>query len=378
MYNFDNILARSQNKYSKNILKNIGYSEMSSQPFFKLVKRYFEQYPDASNSEAFLAFFELSEKYSYDLALIPSIGNDTLRLNICNYLLKNPNALRVTYDKIHREEEKKKKRVELKGNTIKYTSNKLVSSRRAVISALTEIRLFKESLSEEDRNMMYQYLNSPKKMQQQFRKTCSAEVRRYIDSVKIYFEGNEYTQLYNFLKENIPYMERKLKDEYIASLEFLGNKFKELDLLKKYKQEHQKIMERLNFQELESPLSEDETNSISLESLFTKKELEKLSISELAILNAFWLNRYAKEIEAMNQAFFVTTSLDLWHSIKKAEPDSKTGIIHINIEKDELENTFKKIYFLHEAYQNMISNIRRAKDDEKKIVIQEKVEKRKL
>ena len=269
MYNFDNILARSQNKYSKNILRNIGYSEMSSQPFFKLVKRYFEQYPDASNSEAFLAFFELSEKYSYDLALIPSIGNDTLRLNICNYLLKNPNALRVTYDKIHREEEKKKKRVELKGN--------------------------------------------------------------------------------------IPYMERKLKDEYIASLEFLGNKFKELDLLKKYKQEHQKIMERLNFQELESPLSEDETNSITLESLFTKKELEKLSISELAILNAFWLNRYAKEIEAMNQAFFVTTSLDLWHSIKKAEPDSKTGIIHINIEKDELENTFKKIYFLHEAYQNMIS-----------------------
>lgn len=65
---------------------------------------------------------------------------------------------------------------------------------------------------------MYQYLNSPKKMQQQFRKTCSAEVRRYIDSVKIYFEGNEYTQLYNFLKENIPYMERKLKDEYIAFL----------------------------------------------------------------------------------------------------------------------------------------------------------------
>lgn len=162
MYNFYQILGKSKNKYSKKLLKDLYYSETSAQPFFKLVKEYFDNNPEASDSDAYEFFFQLFYNSNQELSFLPTIKSDTLRLNICNYLVNNPKELEVAYDKVHREEEKGKF-IETKERA-SYKSNKLTSSRLAVIQGLSAIREVKNSLSEEEQKSIRAYINAPKRV----------------------------------------------------------------------------------------------------------------------------------------------------------------------------------------------------------------------
>lgn len=198
--------------------------------------------------------------------------------------------------------------------------------------------------------------------------------RRYIDDLKDYFDGTEFTQLHTFLKKQLPDFEAGLKESYIKSLTFLGVQFKRFGLLEKYCKDQNRFLDKLNMKELGYPLNaEQNTNgSITVEELFSKETLDKMSINQLSMLNSFWMNRYTKELESMNQSFFIVTALNLWSDIKNAPINSEDGRISININEQELENIYKKMYFLHETSQIMLEhfnkNLAENKDKESVVV----------
>lgn len=354
MYKFYNILEKSQNKYSKKMNKDIYYSELSAQPFFRMVKEYFEIYPNSSNSEAYEMFLQLFNQSNQELTLVPTIKSDTLRLNICTYLVNNPKELKIAYDKIHREEEKGKC-IEIAPQLV-YSSNKLASSRIAILQALSAIRKVQNSFSNEQVETFKFYAKAPRKIQNKYKDMLDYETKKQLDNIKDYFAGDEYNILYTFLKKKLPDFQRELKEDYIQSLMFLERKFKDFGLLEKYNKDQNKILEKLNLTELEYPLNEENNpnGSLTVESLFSREVLEEMSINQLSMLNAFWVNRYTKELKSMNQSFFIVSSLNLWSLIKNSITDQKTGRISIDIDEDELENIFQKMYFLHETSEIMI------------------------
>src|SRR5699024_9332964 len=115
--------------------------------------------------------------------------------------------------------------------------------------------------------------------------------------------------------------------------------FKKFGLLDKYCKDQERFLTRLGMKELKYPLNDEQNDngSITVENLFTEETLDKLDTNRLGVLTAFWVNRYTKELEKMNQAFFLVSSLNLWHTIKDAKQDERTGKISIDIDEKELE-----------------------------------------
>ena len=337
MYSFNQILTKSKYRDSKKMADDLYYSESSAQPFFKLIKKYFEENPEASNSDAFDFFFDLFNNSNMELSFLPTIKSNTLRLNICKHLVSNPKELETAYDKIHREEERGKN-IEINERE-QYSSNKLRSERLAVLQALDAIRKYKQSCSKEEIEAIKAYIKAPSKIKSQYRRNMSSQSRKAIDEFREYFEGSEYEQLKKFLARRIPEFEEDLRDSYIISLEYLGKQFKKFGLLDKYCKDQERFLTRLGMKEVKYPLNDEQNDngSITVENLFTEETLDKLDTNRLGVLTAFWVNRYTKELEKMNQAFFLVSSLNLWHTIKDAKQDERTGKISIDIDEKELE-----------------------------------------
>ena len=369
MYSFNQILTKSKYRDSKKMADDLYYSESSAQPFFKLIKKYFEENPEASNSDAFDFFFDLFNNSNMELSFLPTIKSNTLRLNICKHLVSNPKELETAYDKIHREEERGKN-IEI-NEMEQYSSNKLRSERLAVLQALDAIRKYKQSCSKEEIEAIKAYIKAPSKIKSQYRRNMNSQSRKAIDEFREYFEGSECEQLKKFLARRIPEFEEDLRDSYIISLEYLGKQFKKFGLLDKYCKDQERFLTRLGMKELKYPLNDEQNDngSITVENLFTEETLDKLDTNRLGVLTAFWVNRYTKELEKMNQAFFLVSSLNLWHTIKDAKQDERTGKISIDIDEKELEAIYEKMYFLREISQCMIEDIEHESKAKENIVV---------
>lgn len=371
MYSFNQVLEKSKRKDSRKMADDLYYSESSAQPFFKVVKEYFEENPEVSNSDAFNYFFDLFYTSNVELSFLPTIKSNTLRLNICKDLVNNPKELEIAYDKVHREEER--------GKTLEvneqeqYSSNKLRSERLAVLQALDAIRKYKQSYSKEQIQYIKAYIKAPSKIKSQYKRNMNSQARKDIDECIAYFEGSECDQLKKFLARRIPEFEKDLRDSYIISLEYLGKQFKKFGLLDKYCKDQERLLARLDMKELKYPLNDEEndTGSITVENLFTRETLDKLDTNRLGVLTAFWVNRYTKELEKMNKSFFLVSSLNLWHTIKDAQPDDNTGKISIDIDEKELETIYEKMYFLREISQYMIEDVENNNQGEENILVGE-------
>lgn len=369
MYSFNQILEKSRCKDSKKFADDLYYSETSAQPFFRLIKEYFEEDPESSNSEAFDFFYNLFNVSNTELSFLPTIKSDTLRLNICKHLVSNPKELEVAYDKIHREEEKGKS-IEVNEQE-HYSSNKLRAERLAVLQAIDAIRKGKASCSKKVVDEVKAYIKFPSKIKNAYKKNMNAQSRKAIEELSEYFEGDECEQIKKLLARRIPKFEENLRKSYIRSLKYLGRQFKTFGLLDKYCKDQDRFLSRLDMKELRYPLNDEQNDngSITVENFFTDEALEKIDTNRLSVLTAFWVNRYTKELGDMNRAFFLVSSLNLWHTIRDAKQDEKTGKINIDIDEKELETIYEKMYFLREISQDMIENIEHENEAEKQIIV---------
>lgn len=353
MSNFYELLKKSK----RNISRDLFYSEDDAQILYRMIQSYNENNPGASNSEIYQYFLNLFYKENSELVTLPSIRGDTIRYNTCKYLLENPEELKKAYEKIHEEEVNGK--VSDYNPEVPYSSNRESAIRRVIQEVLHIIREDKNNLPEDFRRNAEIFFKSSRKHQREFKEKLSSSKKRDFEELRDLFEGNEVLQITKYLKKNDYRLYNDLREDYITTLLFLGEKFEEYGLFQKNYEDQKALLKKLGCTDLEYPLDIDLEDSISIKSLFTRENLSKIDTDKLSMLTAFWLNRYTKQLNSLNKSFAVINQLCLWNQIKSAIPDPKTGIIHIDIDKAELETTYVKLNFLHMLSKEVFSSAKR-------------------
>lgn len=368
MYNFYNILQKSNERTEKRLLDDIICFDRNSQPFFRMLKEYYEENPNATDEEVYDYFSQMFADINLEIVKIPIIKNATLEYNICKYLNRNDHERKEAYEKVRREEERKGKTLYSEDGIRDYNSNRLSASRMITIQALKEMRERQDGFSPEDRKEIEAFFRLPRSVQSKHKRTLDSATRRNFDELKDLFAENEYTQFSIFLKKCEPLLAEHLKEDYITSITTLGNMFKTLGLLSDYSRSHDELMGRLRLEGLEYPLEKSEENTLSIEDLFKEENLKKLPLEQLSMLNSFWLNRFTKEVEYINKAFFIVKNMGLLDEIKSAKPEGRLGYISPKVDKDELRGLYSKMNFLHQLSTMILYKF---KDEEGETLIEE-------
>lgn len=368
MYNFYNILQKSNERTEKRLLDDIICFDRNSQPFFRMVKEYYEKFPDATVGEVYDYFSQMFADINLEIVKIPIIKNATLEYNICKYLNRHDQERKEAYEKVRREEDRKGKTLYSEDGIRDYNSNRLSAARLITIQALKELRERKDGFSAQDRKEIEAFFRLPRSVQSKHKRTLDSATRRNFEELKDLFAENEYTQFSIFMKKCEPLLEEHLKEDYIGSLTTLGNMFKTLGLLGDYTRSHDELMDRLYLNGLEYPLEEGSENTLSVEELFEEKNLKRLSLEQLSMLNSFWLNRFTKEVEYINKAFFIVKNMGLLEEIKNAKPEGRLGYISPKVDKEKLKGLYSKMNFLHQVSTMILYKFR---DEEGETLIEE-------
>lgn len=328
---------------SKSSDKDVVFSQKEAQALYRLIREYFDKNKEASNEDCYGFLSDFFYEINREITLLPSIKSDTIRYNTAVELSGNRELLKESYEKVIRSEERSEIPQNLDG--IAYNTNAASARRSLMIQMISGLRYLQEECKE-NKEMIRKISELNSKERKQVFTGISTGTKRNIEDLKKIFQGNELLEVTDFLKECIPSFYEAIKKDYISEMVFLGENFKKLGLLEKYNMQNDKTLEILGLEDLRY---EDE----EVENVFSEDYLKTLDITTLSVLDAFWINRYIKEIDSMNKAFFFVSQLGLWDQIKEEEPDLNFGEINLDINPETLENIYQKMYFL----QNIVDRI---------------------
>lgn len=184
----------------------------------------------------------------------------------------------------------------------------------------------------------------------------------------------EFSLLNKYLTTIPSFLDEIYKKDNIKLLLFVKDTFNDYDLLSELVTSHNLQQKNLWLEELgyNMDFSEDFPKNLGVNNILTEKNLEKMSSEELAILNIFWQNKYAKKLGDLNTGFFIAQQLHLnniktppsdeliknlltkykflestcykfYNSITKKEADSKSIEEYINNMSDDYKKSFSEI-----------------------------------
>ena len=350
--------------------KNVVYYQNRLQPFFSLVREIYEENPDVSNSEVRKYILGILQELNLKYANCTSFKSDSIRLDMCNYLCDHPNEFKSLYkESIYREKEEGKPIHA--DSIIKYSANKEVSKRQLMSQLISTYREIKRSFPAHIQTIMTKYAKSTPKEKRNFRYAqTTREAKDYITRNEMFFM-NEFEGLELFLKDQTTFFSKELKKDYIESIKSTVGILSELGVIDEYISVNNSILVK------EQGIPELEITQEEFESIYNDNPdspLKHLSIAELSVLNAFWINRMTKELSSFSEAFFISNDLDLWDKIKTApkrtqplknissdDPDEifEQTIIEVPISPDALTALLEKMRFLEAEtsfYFNLVSN----------------------
>lgn len=145
----------------------------------------------------------------------------------------------------------------------------------------------------------------------------------------------------SFLPQDEKFLAKELKDILAESISSTTKQLSSLNLFQKYTNIEASHFEKMNFKEfISSRKNMDITNP---------EILRNLPIHDLMILNSFWINRYAKELENYAEGAFTVRTLNLLPKILDNTFDSS------DINRDALEETLTKCNMLKEHAEFFIN-----------------------
>ena len=355
MENFDELIERASKKSST---REQFFMSNNAQALYKMVRDYYQENPRATDAQVYKHFCAEFGKMNLEIATLPSIQSDTLRYNVCKYLNRNEEERRKAYNKLIKEEEKGKK-LNITDNLI-YDKHRLKSIKIFMTDLILTLRDNKSAFDEEYRNKIINFARCPKGVQNEFKASLSTEERRTLESHIELFCGSEFDQVSILAKKSEVILRDSLRKDYINTMLYIGQKLKHFGVLQKYYEMQNRILKDTPIEDLAYPLSQGNSSVISIEQLFEEETLKKLDMDQLSILTAFWRNKFNKEIDGINKAFFVVSTLNKYKDIRDAIPDSKTGNINIDINDSELQTICLKMNCLDIISRKLLKNV----DDE--------------
>jgi len=345
-------MDKAQEEFQKNkdeeryILRNIEFAKA-------FILEYMKNNSHQSGEELKNGVLDFVVENSQEFVKVANIKNLVFEYEIVSFLMKNPKEVDRLYNKVINENN-------VGANS--YYADKSFEARkedfiRDLINAVQQVKeenkdgieTAKEyfagdakakKIINDARN------NLPPKKREKFDKRIKAMVQGDLDIIK------------NFLEDFKDSIGEALKQSYINVLVFMGDFFKQNELLDKY-------IGRNNQNLMVSGLSclcinkeEFEKNSV-----FNEEYLNKLELHELPVMTAFWLNRYTKENQSLNEGIFAINALGLWDDIL-------AGKTEFDIDKDQLEAIFCKTEFLKVVYEKIEKSIEKKLNNNTANVIQ--------
>ena len=259
---------------------------------------------------------------------------------ICEYLEKNPMLLQKLSDQFdinkldyYRKKFQSSTNLSFSDYLIRFMYNSTQDYQNALAN-------FEETL-EANPNLKYS-LNCGVK---------SKELDAYIKSIKNPLKRsniktciNYYTNgLFAFLPEYKLLIQKDLKDTLIASITEIATNLNNLNLFEKYND-----IENSNYQKL--GISDLATAGQKFD-LTNPELLKDLSIYELMILDSFWINRYAKELENYCSGIMCIYGFDLLPKILN------NTLTNSDTKKENIEEVLKKCSMLKFYSQEFMSNM---------------------
>lgn len=333
--NFEYELEKAKNKV--NFYKSYGIINNKSIDIEEF-KKYIKEVSQKENIYGEELREKISKEYNdmlYEYLKISGTRTVQKQVQATKMLNNNPYILDNIYEKVKDLDLSKidfgKRALELKGEEKEFEENELCTELKWIRE---EREFINQSIIEKYKKMQSEKSLEKRKMYQKEleRKYSGKEVMK---TLSIFAADTEKEQLANSLKfrekELEQFMLKNQKEHFKKAGEFLI----------KYNKLNQYVeMQNKDYEKMQMPgmkYTEEEAHKI-----FTDEYIDKLEPLQLAILNAFWQNRFTKEAIKFGEDLFIFDTLNLWENYENTELDEEK--LKIVLQKENIcDRAFYKI-----------------------------------
>ena len=280
------------------------------QKAIKYVKKLYDANPDLSEVEINELIKEKMSKITIEYTQNADCVTDINQIAMSEEVLKDKKIIYEEYEKI--------KDMDLsgfvEGKEVRY-GKPAANCRENIKSLLGMLRIQKAELDEETKEFIKDYMKNKSKYR------ISSETRHSVEEIAGMIIGEEKEQLVEFIKLNKKIVEKILKNKYIQLMVGTGRFFETFELLDQMNSINDINMRRIGIEQLENDLdnNDNDKSKIAIRDLFDENYLKTLSLDELAVLNTFWQNRFAKETKSINDGLFFLSTLNVFKDIKDGQ-----------------------------------------------------------
>lgn len=309
IFKFQELL--SDNKDNKNIVK-LRKNISNIVRYLKSIQKNFNG--DILQMREFV-FDELDNSLGEYLTILSTdlIQREVNALEILN---NNPHLLKDYYGKLKEEDiedfDLNKDKYKLYGNEVD--------------CQIFEVKVLLQSIRREKNNIditMMRFAKNiyeckdPKEMER-YKKELEEDVqlKEMYEYVVIFLQDSEEEMLKKYTEYRLKKARTMLKDNEGKRLKTAGKFFEKYDLLEEMRNRINSDYKELGLEEMCYPskavnLQED----IGVENIFEDEYINRLEDEQLAVLNAYWQNRYTKEAEGIKNALYAIETLHLWENV---------------------------------------------------------------
>ena len=139
-----------------------------------------------------------------------------------------------------------------------------------------------------------------------------------LEYIEIFAANSEKEKLSIGLKLREKEIEKEMFKNQKEHFKIAGRFLQKYGLLKNYVKTQNRDYEKLEMPEMNYSLNTDKTeNSVGVVGIFEDEYIDSLTTEQLAVLNAFWQNRFIKEIIDLGKILFIFDTLNLWDNYNK-------------------------------------------------------------
>lgn len=300
------------------------------QTFFKFARKYMEDNPELSNEEVKQQINELLVQIRGDIANLPSLRSDSIRVDITEYFKNNKRELLELYNELIEKEKQTGKPLE-HSEIYQYSISVEEAKRQYIEYLVSTYRINRKILVENglDENLPIRLRRASPKDRRAILENFSKSSRDAILETLKYFSDKESDGILELFDANQNMYSSDLKRNYIKSIKSCLNIIDKYGVMGKYLEQYNKQMDFLKLPELKTSIEEIKDSYGNLDDNYMIRHLDFIQLSSI---NSFWINRLAKEIDGLNYGYFVTDSFDLWDKIRKVP------IINEKNNKEQTEN----------------------------------------
>ena len=165
-----------------------------------------------------------------------------------------------------------------------------------------------------------------------------------LEYLEIFSADTEKEKLRRSLKIREKSIEELMLNLQKQQLKQAGEFFKNNKMLEDLTKFQNTDYRNLNIPEMQySTRKKRSEKDITVEEIFEDKYIDSLNSIQLAILNAFWQNRFSKKVTELGRILFISDTLNFWENYKSRDLISSENIKNVLLKEEICDKIFEQI-----------------------------------